>query len=401
MVRKTLLHTLPLVLLGLFVAGCSTSTPQPPETYPVTSLDDEMVAKIDALVAKTMKNEKIPGLAIGVIKDNKVAYSKGYGFANVSTGQKVTPETVFQMGSDSKMMVGIAAMQLKAQGKLDLDAPVTRYLPYFHIADERYKQITIRHILSHRSGLPWCSNNEQCDTLDYKSPEYDDGALERHVRNLADVKLDNPPGTTMSYSDLGFEIMGDIISKLSGESFEDYIQEHVFSPQGMKHSSFKIRDIPTELLAAPHILNPTPAVNGYFPYSRQHAPSSHLFSNVDDMNRYALVQLNHGQTGEVKVASASAYETMWTPEIDTTMPSPWEKKLGLGWFLGGQPGHRLVGHAGGDTGFTSEFIMAPDDGMAVVVLINLDYQVEELAYQVMQWLLSGKVTPQIADKAPQ
>ncbi|HSC75707.1 MAG TPA: serine hydrolase domain-containing protein [Pseudomonadales bacterium] len=376
-----------LTLLAILLAGCNAPATTPAIQTP--ALDSTLIEKIEASAAQTMKEKQIPGLAIGIIKDKKIVYSKGFGIADIRSGTAVTPETVFQLGSDSKMMVGIAMMQLEAQGKIDLDASITTYLPYFHIADKRYKKITLRQILSHRSGLPYCIDYEKCDKLDYQSPQYDDGALERHVRSARKIKMVSAPGKAMQYSDIGFETLGDVIAKVSGQSFEDYIQQHIFMPLKMTHSSFLLRDVQSELLAAPHIVNPMLTVNSYFPYSREHAASSHLFSNVNDMNRFALTQLNRGELDGVRILPTSAYNIMWTPQIDTALPSPWEKTLGLGWFLGGPAGHHMVGHAGGDTGFSCEVIMVPDEGTAIVVMVNREYPLEDFAYQIMQWLLAA------------
>lgn len=369
----------------LSLAGCATHA-----SKPVPALDDTLVKKIDAQMQRELRERKIPGLAIGIVKDGQAVYSKGFGVTDIRTGQPVTDTTIFQLGSDSKMMVGIAMMQLQQQGKIDLDAPVTRYLPYFKLADRRYKQITLREILSHRSGMPYCITEDECNYLDYQTPQYDAGAPERHVRRMAPLKLVAKPGQKMQYSDLGFETIGVIISKVSGQSFESYIHDHIFSPLGMKHSSFLLSDIPPASLASPHEVDETTTVSPDFPYSRQHAPSSHLFSNVQDMNRFAMAQLNRGRLGDVEILPASAYDVMWHPEIATTLYSPWEKTLGLGWFLGEDKGHRLVGHGGGDTGFSCGVVMAPDDGMAVIVMINRLESAEDVAFTVMDMLLKAK-----------
>lgn len=368
--------------LALLASACATPPVNPPPT-----LAPDIERKVEQAVTHLMREQHVPGLAIGIIQHGQVVYTRGFGVANVSTGQPVTPDTVFQMGSDAKMFVGIAVMQLRAQGRIELDTPIAHYLPYLHLPDQRYRRITVRHILSHRSGLPFCVSDARCGEDDYAHPEFDEGALERHLHTLDEVYLEHPPGLVMQYSDLGVEMVGDAIARLSGQPFEDYIRQHIFEPLGMQHSSFLLSDIPAERRAAPHEVDPTPRVSPAYPYTRPHAASSHLFSNVSDMSRFALVQLDQGRSDKPHVASAADYITMWTPEISTAMPSPWEKQLGLGWFLGGSPGHRLVGHAGGDTGFGSEVILAPDDGAAVVVMINRDYPVEEIGYQVMRWLL--------------
>lgn len=368
------------------ISPAATPVAEAPATT-TASLDSALVTRIETGIEKLMKmkTNQTPGLAISIIKDKQVVYSKGFGLAEAGTDRAVTPETVFQLGSNSKMMVAIAIMQLKEQGKIDLDAPVTNYLPYFQLADEQYKEITIRHLLSHQSGLPFSSGAGS--SADYTSPEYDEGSLERHVRNLTGIYLNSAPGEQMQYSDLGFEILGDVIAKVSGQSFEDYTQEHIFAPLGMQHTSFMVKDIPPELLAGPH--DHGQPLN-FFPYSRQYAPSSTLLSNVTDMSRYALAQLNLGQLGETRILPATAYEEMWTPQIDSSLGGEWEKEAGLGWFLGEQKGHRLVGHGGDDWGFSCGFIMAPDDGLAVILMGNRQYSTEAFSYYVMQWLLEEK-----------
>jgi CubicO group peptidase (beta-lactamase class C family) len=386
------------VLLAVLMQACGSlavspeSVPPGAAVHPASDqLDNALVTKVEASLARTMKDDQVPGLAIGIIKNGQVVYSKGFGVAKAGTDLPVTPKTVFQLGSDSKMMVGIAIMQLREQGKIDLDAPVTTYLPYFRLADERYPQLTIRFLLSHRSGLPYCVMSDDCDrSPDYQLPQYDDGALDRYVRSASSVRLNNEPGKIMQYSDLGFEILGDVIAKISGQSFESYVRQHIFLPLGMQHTSFSLQDIPADTLAQPHTLDPDLRVNAYFPYSRQHAPSSHLFSNVDDMNRFALAQLNQGQLGGMRILPPAVYQTMWGPEIDTAIESPWEKQLGLGWFIGDHAGHHLVGHGGGDIGFACGFIMAPEDGLAVVVMTNRAISAEDISYQVMAWLLEAE-----------
>ncbi len=357
---------------------------------PRAPLDNALETRIATAMEQQMRERQIPGLAVGIVMAGKMAYQRGFGVADITGRQPVTADTVFQLGSVSKMFVGIAMMQLKVQGRIDLDAPVTHYLPYFQLADVRYRDITLRQILSHRSGMPYCVADDACNKLDYQAPQFDAGALEPHVQGMAGVNLVNAPGAAMQYSDIGFETIGDIIAKVSGESFEDYIQRHIFTPLDMRHSSFLLRDIPPATLASPHVTDPDLKVNSFFPYSRQHAPSSHLLSSVSDMNRFALAQLQRGKLHGVRILPASAYDLMWHPEIPTTLPSHWEKTLGLGWFLGEHDGHRLVGHGGGDAGFACGFVMAPEDGLAVIVMINKLDSAEDMAFDVMALLLAAE-----------
>jgi len=178
-------------------------------------------ASLTPIVEEVMQAYDLPGFAIGVVKDNEIVYARGFGIKNIGTGSPVTPTTLFHMASISKPFVATAVMQLVEQGKIDLQASVTSYLPYFKLDDERYTAITIQQMLSHVSGMP--------DVEDYEwdDPQYDEGALERYVRSLADQKMRFDPGQRYAYSNMAFECLGDVIAKVSGMSFADYEQEHL------------------------------------------------------------------------------------------------------------------------------------------------------------------------------
>lgn len=378
---RALLTHAALLLTACALCGASATS------RPAAPLEDDLQQRIETQVARLMDEQRIPGVALGIIRDGQVVYARGFGVTNVDTGQAVTAQTLFQLSSVSKVMLGIALMQLEVAGRVELDAPLTRYLPYFRTADPRDRAITLRLLLTHSSGLPYCSEQGDCHNSDYRAPQYDAGALERHLRTLDAVRLERDPGSQMSYSDLGFELLGGVIAKVSGQSFEAYVSEQIFRPLGMTHSTFLLSDVPPALLAAPHVGETAPVLCDFYPYSRQHAPSSHLFSTIDDMNRFALAQLDRGRLDGVRILPATAYETLWHGQIATTIESLWERQLGLGWFVGGRGSHRLVGHEGQDTGYGSELIIAPDDGMAVIVLANRQYSLEAFALQIIGWLL--------------
>ncbi|HMN31110.1 MAG TPA: serine hydrolase domain-containing protein, partial [Caldilineaceae bacterium] len=139
-----------LVMAALLASACQPIQPPPADD----ALDPKTVLAIEAAIRHTMAEEHVPGVAIGIVKHDKLIYTKGFGVSDPTSNRAVTPQTIFQWSSIAKTVTATAIMQLVEQGKLDLDAPVTQYLPYFRLADERYKAITIRHLLSHTSGLP-------------------------------------------------------------------------------------------------------------------------------------------------------------------------------------------------------------------------------------------------------
>jgi CubicO group peptidase (beta-lactamase class C family) len=344
-----------LCLLSITAAAQTVSTTPTPSPE-ITRLQTELEPKIKEEIQKG----NIPGFAIGVIKDGKLIYAKGFGVAKIGGDTPVTSKSLFHMASVTKTFVATAVMQLVETGKIDLDAPLIRYLPYFKMNDERYRVITIRQMLSHISGIP--------DTVDYHwdKPEYDAGALERFVRSVANQKLIFAPGEKFAYSNTAYEILGDVIAKVSGESFEAYVQHNILTPLGMKDSTLLVREANPQLLTSPHVLeNEKVVVSKVFPYNRAHSPSSTLYSSIEDMSAWAIANLNHGELNGKRILKQETAELMWRPVVPAL-----GKIEGISWFTTESGGHRFVLHSGGDVGFESLLVLAPDDGVAVVAMCN-------------------------------
>ncbi|WP_379197958.1 serine hydrolase domain-containing protein [Paenibacillus sp. GCM10012306] len=315
-------------------------------------------------------NGHIPALAVGIVKGNEIYFTGGYGTANLSTGDPVVHSTLFHQASVSKTFVVTAIMQLVECGQLDLDSPITKYLSYFKLDDDRYPNITVRQLLNHTSGMP--------DEEDYAwdRPEYDEQSLERYVKSISCYKLLSEPGLNFAYSNIGYEILGDLIAKVSGMSFEQYMQEYILAPAGMQSSSFLKQEVEAQL-AAPHVLRTSDGYGGYisevFPYNRAHGPSSTLYTNVEDMCQYMLMHLNQGLAKNgYRALQPDCYDEMWKPHA-TTGYGQEKNQIGLGWFMGEYKGHRILSHSGWDTGFLSDLILLPDENIAISVMTNCDY----------------------------
>ena len=244
------------------------------------------------------------------------------------------------------------------------------------MADERYRTITVRQMLTHSSGMP------DVDDYEWDKPQYDDGALERYVRSLSDRTLLFAPGEKFQYSNMAFEILGDVIAKVSGESFDDYVQDQILTPlrhEG-QHAARRGRadaDAPDLGPRARRARPPVPEPR----LSRttgSHSPSSNLHSNVLDMARWAIANLNHGELDGRRILQASTYER----DVETgarsrraarlpARPSP----VGLSWFLREYRGNAMVGHSGGDTGYATDLAMLPgEEDSAVVWMMNSDWR---------------------------
>jgi CubicO group peptidase (beta-lactamase class C family) len=367
-----------LVLMILILIGCSpasTTTPtSAPTTSPTTALtttptmalsDSDLLEKLDQEFERVFLGSKSPGLAVGIVKDQELFYSRGFGVMNFETGGEVTERTLFHMASITKPFVATSIVQLLEQEKLSLDDRIVEYLPYFEMNDERYTTLTIRQFLTHSSGMP--------DVEDYHwdEPEYDEGALERFVRSLTDQKLLFDPGKKFTYSNMAFEVLGDLIAKVSGQSFANYVKEHILLPLGMNDSSILIRDVDPALLANGHVIERGKTlVTENYAYNRRHGPSSCLYSNVVDMSRWAIANMQGGELEGRRILDASSYELLWSPSVEVGFKDNKPVHIGLSWFLSDYGGYQTVFHSGGDTGYRTNFFMVPDAGFAVIVLSN-------------------------------
>src|SRR5262247_1376237 len=334
-----------------------------PNSLGAQDAQDRFKTQLQPIIEQVMKERSIPGFAIAVVHNQKVVYAAGFGLRNLQNkNDKITPQSLFHMASITKPFVATSVMQLVEKGKIDLDAPVVKYLPYFRLNDERYAAITVRQMLSHLSGMP--------DVRDYEwdKPQYDDGALERYVRSLTNQSLIAAPGAGFRYSNMAYEVFGDLIAKVSGMTFEDYVMINILEPLVMKSSTLLVKQASPSLLTSPHVMDNSyqTVVSKVFPYNRMHSPSSTLYSNVLDMSRWAMANMNRGELDGKRILKDSTYDIMWKPAGEK-----WQQ-IGISWFLGKHREHRTISHSGGDTGFVSNLVMIPEQSIAVVMMSNFD-----------------------------
>ncbi|KQY46712.1 serine hydrolase domain-containing protein [Cellulomonas sp. Root137] len=315
----------------------------------MTALERRAETSLWPLISQFMRTQGLAGLAVAVVQDGEVALARGFGTRDVRTGDPVTPDTLFHLASVSKPFVATAAVGLA----LDLDAPVIRWIPELTLADGRQSEITLRHLLTHTSGIP--------DVVDYEwhDPQLGDDALAEFVRSLSGARLTSDPGAEYAYCNAGYEVLGHVVATVTGRTFEAAMTELVLDPAGMVHSTFLRADVPSELASSPHVGAPLVVPPGAYPYTRRHAPSSTLHSSVTELSRWMLTIL----------ADPGAAEQMWQPRAEVGDP-PWSESMGMGWFVGTHRGHRMVGHSGADPGFNSRFALLPDRGTGAVVLAN-------------------------------
>ncbi len=316
----------------------------------------------------------IPGLGIGIVDQNEIVYARGFGVQSLNTLEPVTPESIFGIASVSKCFVATAVMQLVEYGKIDLDTPVYQYLPYFELDDDRYRQITTRLILSHTSGMPDMDEDEYDDLVYH--PESDEGAAERYVRGLRRRKMVGAPGERFAYSNIGYNLLGDLIAKVSCQTFEDYMKTHILLPSGMPDSTFFFPEVPQARIAVPHLRAPEMIANPVYPYHRADAPASFLHTTVIDMCHWSMTCLNEGVYQGTRILIADKYSLMWSAVAPRNYP-PFYEGAGLGWTLGQYQGWKTVSHGGGGFGWTDFLILLPEMKCAAVILCNEESSARE------------------------
>lgn len=329
-----------------------------------TTILSPKASEIEQLVLRQQEAFDAPGLAVGVIEDGEIIYADAHGVQGLGTKKPLSTKSLFHMASVSKPFVATAIVQLIEKGKIQLDDQLTDHLPYFTMSDERYKDIRISHMLNHSSGIP--------DVEDYEwdKPEYDDEAAERYARSLDTIELDFAPGKKYNYSNAAFDILCDVIAKVSGMTFEDYIKKNIFEPVGMINSTFYQPEVKKELATQPHILGDSlhRIVSKVYPYNRKHAGSSTLHSNVEDMLLWAEVNLNKGIIDGKRIYEESSYDLLTTAQTKVNE----RRSVGLSWFLSSLNESPAISHQGGDLGYSTFFALLPEKKSAVVLMTNID-----------------------------
>ena len=317
---------------------------------------------IDAYVQERMQDMRIPGMALGIVKGDEIVHLEGFGDADDS-GREVTPETPFKIGSMSKSFTALAIMQLVEDGKVDLDAPVQRYIPWFRVADpEASKHITVRHLLNQTSGIPGLAGM----TYMYKVDSSKD-ALEKEVRATRDVELTHPPGKVYQYSNRNYSTLGLIVQMVSGESYEQYVKRHILAPLGMKNSFTFLPEAERHGLATGHqFWFGRPFPGGGLVYNRAITPAGLITSDAQDMSRYMIAQLNGGRYEGVRVLSPEGIVELHRGTADTGGGSSYA----MGWIDGEMDGVPVVWHNGDPGDFHATVILVPESKWGVVVLMN-------------------------------
>ncbi len=315
----------------------------------------------------------IPGMAVAVVRDGELMFAQAFGLRDVERGLPVTPRTVFALGSASKAFTALALLLLAEDGLLDLDAPLVEAVPDFRLNDERAtRRATARDLLAHRAGLP-----SQYDMLWLLAP-ISRGELFTRLRFLEPTA---ELGERFQYSNVGYIAAGVVLERLSGVSWEDFLETRVFRPLGMERTGFvEPVEPPAEDQALPYRVSDATAARVPFAGSVAFenatflGPAGSVSSTVEDMARWMLMHLAEGRVADDRLVSKTALRQLFEKEIAISDPGyrmlTQADAYGLGWALSDHRGHRVLHHGGNIEGYSSLVSLMPEIESGVVVLSN-------------------------------
>ena len=314
---------------------------------------------LEGVMPLQLEREDIAGAVISVVKDGQLIFSKGYGYADVKKRKPVSPElTLFRPGSVSKLFIWTSVMQLVEQGKLDLDRDVNEYID-FKIPAKFGKPVTLRNIMTHTAGFEETAKDLMVAEASLLEPmgKY----LPSHLPNQI-----FPPGETSAYSNYATTVAGYIVERVSGRKYEDYLQEFIFKPLGMQHSTF-VQPLPKELqplMSEGYTLASEDAKTFEFVNA---APAGALSSSASDMARFMIAHLQQGRFGDAQILKPETVKLMHSRQFGL---HPKTNGMALGFYEESRNGLRIIGHAGDTQYFHSDLHLIPEANVGFFISYN-------------------------------
>ncbi len=329
-------------------------------------------AEIDRLAERTMKEFEVPGISIGIIKDGKLIHAKGYGVKSTRTNEKVDENTLFCIASNSKAFTAASIALLVDEGRLKWDDKVTQYIPEFRMYNAYVtEEFTIRDLLSHRSGLGLGAG----DLMWW--PDSNDFTVKDVLSNIRYLKPVSAFRTKYDYDNLLYIIAGEVVERVTGKSWEEFVETRIMQPLAMDKSAGTYSRLPDKSnIASAHApvegkLQQIP----HYTFTYGNALGG-IFSNITDMARWMQMQLDSGKYNNgKKLFSEKVHAEMWTPQTIIPVRNRGSyntnfNSYGLGWFVSDVKGYKQVSHTGGMPGMVTQVTLIPDLELGIIVLTN-------------------------------
>jgi CubicO group peptidase (beta-lactamase class C family) len=351
-----------LLLLAALLAGCSTAPIRPDNlTDPQYGYAREYISW---LIRTEMSRNNVTGLSIALVDDQRIVWAEGFGFADQANHIAATQDTIYRVGSITKLFTATAAMQLVEQGKLDIDQPLQRYLPEFSVRRHFTERspVTPRSIMTHHSGLP----SDLLKGMWTEKPE----AYASLVGLTADEYAASPPGKVFAYSNLGISLLGVALERISGKDYAGLVTESLLQPLDMRHTTIAYggerSDFGARAYSNGELVEETPL---------RDVPAGGMNSSVNDLSRFIRMIFADGRSGGNTIIKPETLAEMMRPQ-NSTVPLDCNFKIGLGWMLGGlgdidiQNAGIVAHHSGATLYHRSMLLVLPEKKLGVVVLSN-------------------------------
>lgn len=353
----------------------------------------DVIARVEALIRHEMAAKELPALSIALIDDQRIVWARGLGFADPGRKVPATENTIYRVGSVSKLFTDIAIMQLAERGEVDVDAPVQRYLPQFRPVNPFGKPITLRQLMAHRSGL----------TREPPAGHYFDETnptLAATVESLNGTELLYAPEARTKYSNAGIAVVGYVLERLKKEPFEKYVQRSVLDPIGMRSSSFARGPAIAPNLSKAFLWTYHGRVFEAPVFELGIGPAGNLYSTVTDLGRFLSVLFAGGRGPSGQILKPETLAEMWRPQFAR------DARFGIGFALSRFGGRRRIGHGGAVYGFATDLSALPDEKLGAVVVTTKDSAnavVRRIGTEALRLMLAaraGKPLPAIAMTEP-
>ncbi|MBI4279421.1 MAG: beta-lactamase family protein [Armatimonadetes bacterium] len=380
------------VLMALALAPPA-AAPAPPPVRPGRPAPGTL-ARVEAYVAGEIARGGIPGGSLAVVHGKEIVLARGFGSITPGGVVRVTPETPYQIASLTKSITSAAILQLREQGRIDLDAPVRRYLPWFALADEDASaRITIRHLLEQTSGIPFRASAQ----VVWRDPRAIRPSLERGVRELRTVRPIARPGAAWQYANFNYAILGSVVEAVSGETYPRYVATRIFAPLGMTRSTFDLAEA-TAWKRAPSYV---PLFGRWREVAlvdeTWHAPAgTTIFSTAQDMARYAAAWLGAADAPFLTARSLAAAQTGGPVPV---LPPYWDgtTRYALGWEHATMDGTKVVWHFGVAVGHRAALFLLPERRVGIVLFLGADTDLLWSTARGAASLLLGREPPARSD----
>jgi CubicO group peptidase (beta-lactamase class C family)/D-alanyl-D-alanine dipeptidase len=349
------------LLFACLAACCSLAFAQTTANIPARQDYEKVAEALKPFIDNQMALSGIPGLSIAIVDDQQIVWAQGFGMADPKENIPASAETVYRIGSVSKLFTDIGIMQRVERGEINLDAPVGTYLPDFRPRNPFGTPITLRELMSHRSGLlrePPVGNYF----------ETTEPSLAATVASLNETELVYAPGTHTKYSNAAIAVVGYVLETLAHQPFAKYLKSSVLEPMGLHHSSFEPDPQIVRNLAKAEMWTYDGKTFEAPTFQLGMAPAGSMYSTVEDLGKFLSVLMAQGKTEHGQLLQPTTLQQMWSPQFQN--PGGWE--FGLGFIVRQFEGRRMVGHGGAIYGFATTLDLLPEDKLGVVVIATKD-----------------------------